>query len=60
MHSLRPGFAPRDEGKVPPGEQNRSNMPNSVEAVTSGTARMATLILLSGSVMAEMNGFLRF
>ena len=35
-------------------------MPNSVEAVTSGTARMATLMGLSGSVMAEMNGSMHF
>ena len=35
-------------------------MPKSAEAVTSGTARIATFTRLSGSVMAEMNGFLRF
>jgi hypothetical protein len=35
-------------------------VPNSVEAVTSGKAKMATLMGLSGSVMTEMNGSVHF
>ena len=40
-----------------PGEENTSNMPKSAEAVTSGTARIATLSGLFDLGMAEMTDF---
>ena len=40
-----------------PGEENTSNMPKSADAVTSGTARMATFSGLFDFGMAEMTVF---
>ena len=46
--------------KSRPGDENRSNMPYSADAVTSGTARMATMIGFSESAMTEMTSFQQF
>ena len=40
-----------------PGDEKTSNMPNSADAVTSGTARIATFSGLSNLCMAEMTVF---
>jgi hypothetical protein len=51
-HALRARDTPCNESEIASGEENRSNMPNSADAVTSGTARMATASGLT-SAMAD-------